>query len=268
MPLRIPIMILSHGIDDQIGIRNAPALFNLAWQKTFMWDGAINHLDVQALAPLSSPTEMGESMHHVVSKLQGSRRYPALFFNAFGDSLITGEYMLKALSQFQLTLVSGNSKYDQVLKGESQFTEQESKGYTLFQSNCNVCHQEPLFSTYDFANNGLPLDTTLNDFGKGAITYTPADSGLFKIPSLRNLSFTYPYMHDGRFDKLSDVLNHYTNSVGESKTLSAALKNPMHLASNEKIELTAFLLTLNDTTFALDPKHQFPKEILVPREGN
>ncbi len=259
---------LSHGINDQIGNRNAPALFNLAWQSSFMWDGAINHLDVQALAPISNALEMGESIANVVSKLQEKTNYPIRFSQAFGDSLITGEHVLKALSQFQLTLISGNSKYDKVVKGESRFTMQEANGLQIFRANCSSCHAEPLFSTYEFANNGLPIDTTLNDFGKGEITHLAADSGLFKIPSLRNLSFTHPYMHDGRFDKISEVLNHYTKGIVISTNLANELKTPIKLTSNEKIDLTAFLLTLNDTLFVFDAKHQFPRERLIPTEGN
>lgn len=252
---------LSHGINDQIGIRNAPALFNLAWQKSFMWDGAINHLDMQALAPISSETEMGESIENVTAKLQRSPFYPKLFFRAFGDSIVTGEHMLKAMSQFQLTLVSANSKYDKVQLKAATFTEQEANGYEIFQAHCNACHTEPLFSNYGFANNGLPIDTTLNDFGKAEITRLTSDSGSFKIPSLRNLSFTYPYMHDGRFNKISQVLNHYMNGISHSNNLSEALKKPIEITPNEKTDLTAFLLTLNDTAFVFDPKHQFPKNI-------
>jgi len=250
---------LSHGINDQIGTRNAPALFNLAWQKSFMWDGAINHLDVQALAPISHPKEMNETIKSIVLKLQNHSYYPLEFYEAFQDSAITGEHVLKALSQFQLTLVSANSKYDQVKKGAKTFTEQENNGYDLFKTNCNSCHTEPLFSTYEFAYNGLAIDTTLNDFGRMKITEESADSLSFKIPSLRNLSFTSPYMHDGRFKKLQQVLNHYTAGINESTIISEALKKPIVLTSNEKTDLIAFLLTLNDSDFVFDKKHQFPE---------
>ena len=250
---------LSHGINDEIGTRNAPALFNLAWQTSMMWDGAINHLDMQALAPISHPKEMDESIENVVNKLQAVKKYPSLFKEAFGDTLITGEFVLKALSQFQLTLVSAQSKYDQVKKGAETFTEQENKGYQLFQKHCNSCHQEPLFSNYTFANNGLPVDTTLNDFGRYQITKKSTDSLVFKIPSLRNLSYTYPYMHDGRFKKLRQVIKHYTSGIQESTTLSRSLQQGIPLSSNEQTDLIAFLLTLDDRSFVFDAKHQFPK---------
>jgi len=248
---------LSHGIDDQIGTRNAPPLFNLAWQETFMWDGAIHHLDMQALAPISHPKEMGSSIREVVEKLQASDIYPTLFAKAFGDSSITGQHLLQALSQFQLTLVSAKAKYDEVKAGRAAFTTQEENGYALYQRNCSSCHTEPLFSSYEMANNGLPLDTTLNDFGKGAITKQAQDSLKFKIPSLRNLSFTYPYMHDGRFRKLRHVIQHYTGGIQD--LAQTDLKYKIQLSSNEKADLIAFLLTLNDKTFVFDPKHQFPR---------
>lgn len=250
---------LSHGINDEIGTRNAPALFNLAWHKTFMWDGAINHLDMQALAPISHPKEMNESLKNVVGKLQNKNIYPSLFYQAFQDSIITGEHILKALSQFQLTLVSATSKYDEVKKELTQFSQQEKNGYLLFQKNCNSCHTEPLFSNQSFANNGLPIDTTLNDFGKWMVTKQSGDSLKFKIPTLRNLNFTHPYMHDGRFRKLNQVLNHYTKGISQSPTLAPELKNPIELTSNEKTDLIAFLLTLNDKKFVFDQKHQFPR---------
>lgn len=254
---------LSHGIHDSIGSRNAPALFNAAWQKSFMWDGAIQHLDMQALAPMSHPAEMGEDIAHVVIKLQSSTIYPSLFNRAFSDSVITGEHLLKAISQFQLTLVSNGSKYDNVKSGGEDFTDQENKGYALFLKNCNSCHAEPLFSTFEFTNNGLELDSTLNDLGKYAITHNVSDSMKFKIPSLRNLSFTFPYMHDGRFKKLSQVINHYVSKKNESSTLAEQLRSPIQLTANDKADLISFLLTLDDKSFVFDAKHQFPKEILL-----
>ena len=258
---------LSHGIHDQVGTRNAPALFNLAWQTSFMWDGAISHLDMQALAPISHPKEMGESIAHVVEKLQEDPSYRSFFHRAYGDSTVTGEYVLKALSQFQLTLVSSQSKYDGVINGTDSFTEQELKGYSLFKKNCNACHTEPLFSSYKFANNGLPVDTTLNDLGRWNITAQGSDSLMYKIPSLRNLSFTSPYMHDGRFRQLREVLNHYTDGIINSPTLSPELQQGISMASDEKTDLIAFLLTLNDTDFVFNPDHQFPRNLFTQNKN-
>ncbi len=250
---------LSHGIFDSIGNRNAPALFNLAWQKSFMWDGAVNHLDVQALAPISHPKEMGSDISEVIKKLSKSNEYKNLFFAVYKDSTISSSKILKALSQFQLTLVSANAKYDSVKLGKVKFTFQEQNGYKLFQKNCASCHTEPLFSNYNFENNGLPLDSILNDLGRYVITLNENDKRKFKVPSLRNLSYTYPYMHDGRFKTLKEVVNHYSSGLEKSKILSTKLNKPKLLKNNEKVDIIAFLLTLNDKDFVFDKKHQFIK---------
>ena len=240
---------LSHGIHDRIGTRNSPALMNLAWASSFMWDGAVNHLDMQALAPISNPVEMDETIENVVKKIQRKTPYPTLFFSAFGDSTVTGEHLLKAIAQFELTLISANAKYDRVMRSEATFSEQENKGYILFKNNCARCHSEPFFTNHSFEKNGLPLDTTLNDFGRMAITQQPADSLKFKVPTLRNIEFSYPYMHDGRFRKLGEVLGHYS----KNKALG------IELSSNEKVDLTAFLLTLTDREFLFNPDFAFPR---------
>lgn len=255
---------LSHGIEDRIGTRNSPTLINLAWQKSFMWDGAINHLDMQALAPISHPDEMGEKIENVVLKLQRTKIYPQLFYRAFGDSTITGEHTLKVISQFMLTLVSANSKYDSVMRKQTEFTLKEKKGYKLFQQNCASCHAEPLFTNQQFENNGLSVDTTLKDYGRMKVTKNSNDSIKFKVPTLRNIEFSYPYMHDGRFKRLSDVLKHYTSGVQQSNTLSKHLQKQIILTSNEKVDLTAFLLTLTDKKFLFDTKHSYPKTIFSP----
>jgi cytochrome c peroxidase len=252
---------LSHGIEDKIGFRNSPALMNLAWQASFMKDGSINHLDMQALAPISNPDEMDENITHVVFKLQASKLYPKLFYKAFGDSVITGEHTLKAISQFLLLLVSSNSKYDSVMRKQSVFTSQENNGYILFKKNCSSCHTEPLFTNDDFRNNGMPVDTTLNDYGRYRVTRNPSDSLKFKVPTLRNIEFSYPYMHDGRFKKLSQVMNHYTNGVEKNKSLAPELQQPIVLSSNEKVDIIAFLLTLTDHSFLFNPDYFYPKEL-------
>ncbi len=254
---------LSHGIEDKIGLRNSPALMNLAWQKTFMRDGAINHLDVQSLAPINNPVEMDENINHVVLKLQSSKMYPKLFYKAFGDSIITGEHTLKAISQFMLTLVSCNSKYDRVMRKQTTYSEQEKNGYILFKKNCSSCHPEPLFTNDDFRNNGLPVDTTLSDYGRYQVTKNPLDSWKFKVPTLRNIEFSYPYMHDGRFKKLSQVLNHYTSGIQKNKTLSKELQQPIIFSSNEKVDLISFLLTLTDKSFLFNPNYFYPKELFL-----
>lgn len=249
---------LSHGIDDRIGTRNSPALMNLAWKSSFMWDGAILNLDMQSLAPISHPDEMGNSIAKVVESLNKSSKYRQAFFLAYKDSTITGERTLKALSQFMLTLISADSKYDRVMLKKEKFTQQEKNGYQLFKNNCASCHKEPLFTTDEFANNGLKVDASLNDFGRMKITQKAEDSLKFKISSLRNIEFSFPYMHDGRFKKLSQVLNHYTKEIQQSKTLDKRLEKVILLSSNEKVDLIAFLLTLSDKKFIFNPKFAYP----------
>lgn len=239
---------LSHGIKDQIGTRNAPALFNLAWSTSFHHDGAHHNIELQPLGPISHPAEMGSSIGDIVRRLKESTEYRRAFSLSFGDSLITGERVLKSLAQFQLTLVSAGAKYDRVQEGLDTFSVQEQKGYQLFQSYCNACHAEPLFTTGGFARNGLKVDTTLNDFGRLMITSLPKDSLLFKIPSLRNLNYTHPYMHDGRFRKLRQVLKHYAGRDVQ----------PLPISANEQSDIIAFLLTLDDRDFVFDRKHGFP----------
>lgn len=254
---------LSHGINDRIGNRNSPALMNLAWQNKFMWDGAVNHLDVQALAPISNHMEMDEKIENVVKKLQRNNLYKKLFKKAFGDSLATGEHTLKAISQFMLTLVSSNAKYDSVMLGKAKFSEQEKKGYALFKKNCAACHTEPLFTNTSFENNGLPIDTTLNDIGRMGITHNPGDSLKFKVPTLRNIEFSQPYMHDGRFKKLQEVLKHYVFGVNRSKTLSPHLAKPLMLKPSEQVDLISFLFTLTDKKFLFDQRYAYPKKLFL-----
>ncbi len=255
---------LSHGIGDSIGTRNAPALFNLAWKSSFMWDGASNHLDMQALSPITHEDEMAESIEHVLDKLAQKPIYPTLFEAAFGDTMINTERMLKALSQFQLSLISVGSKYDKVKSGIDTFSTQESKGYSVFKEHCASCHTEPLFTDDQFRNNGLNPDSTLSDIGRAAVTLSDADRYKYKVPTLRNLSYTYPYMHDGRFRKLYDVINHYTDSLDQALGIDPLLQSGIILSEHEKVDLVAFLLTLNDKDFVYNPDHRFPRELLKP----
>lgn len=246
---------VSHGIDDRIGRRNAPALMNLAWSKTFMWDGAINHLDMQPLAPITHALEMDEQLPHVLAKLQASRMYQRLFSEVFGDSLVTTERMLKSLAAFLITLESNRSKYDAVKRGEALFSEQEERGYQLFKKQCNACHTEPLFTNGEFENNGIAVHES--DFGRGEITGVTSDSGLFKVPTLRNIYYSRPYMHDGRMARLSDVMLHYGLASFEPYA-SAEMKRMKPMNEEQRIDLTAFLLTLSDSAFVFEKKHQYP----------
>jgi cytochrome c peroxidase len=188
--------------------------------------------------------------------------YKKLFYGAFKDSVATGEHTLKAIAQFMLTMVSANSKYDKVMNKKAEFTVQEQNGYQIFKNNCAACHTEPLFTNSEFANNGIGLDPILNDIGRMKVTQRKEDAYKFKVPTLRNIEFSYPYMHDGRFKKLKDVLNHYTTGVKKSETLDATLQKDIVLNANEKVDLMAFLLTLSDKEFLFDAQFSYPKEII------
>lgn len=249
---------LSHGINDRIGNRNAPALMNLAWQDNFMWDGAIHHLDFQALAPLTHPNEMGNDFPELVNRLNSSTFYKKKFAQAYGDSAVTGERTLKAISQFLLTLVSCQSKYDSVQQNLAAFTLQEANGLALFNRHCNSCHTAPLFTNNSYENNGLPPDSALNDHGRAAITNDMMDDFLFKVPTLRNIEYTSPFMHDGRFKRLYQVLNHYTSGINHSPTLAKQFETPIQLSPDEKTDLIAFLLTLSDRQFLFNSNHSDP----------
>ena len=249
---------LSHGVFDSVGTRNAPALFNLAWQDHFMHDGASHHLEAQALAPLNSELEMGSSTAVLQEKISQSKLYQDLFPQAFEGRSPNVPDALEALGAFQLSLVSADSKYDQVKAGLQKFTAVEKKGYQIFQKQCASCHQEPLFRSPQFASNGLPVDTGLMDLGRYSITQDSSDLYLFKVPSLRNLRYTYPYMHDGRFLTLREVINHYSPKDGDVS------ESPLQqvLTEAQKTELLAFLKTLNDEQFVFNPRHAYPKWVL------
>jgi len=250
---------LSHGIEGKIGTRNSLTLQNLAWSKTFMWDGGVNHLDVQALAPITSEVEMNETLENVIIKLQHSEKYQELFYRAFGTKKITGQYTLKAITQFIVSLTTSNSKYDKVIRKEEKFTEMEQKGYDIFKQYCTSCHKEPLLTNNGFKNNGLPIDKDLKDIGRMKITQNSRDSLLFKVPTLRNIEFTFPYMHDGRFKTLNEVVKHYNSGVMKSSTLSKELLIPMNLSDNQRTELVSFLKTLSDKDFLFNQKYSYPK---------
>ncbi|MFM1999693.1 MAG: hypothetical protein RL204_1640 [Bacteroidota bacterium] len=241
---------VSHGIYGRQGKRNSLALFNLAWTPAFMWDGGINHIEVMPIAPLTDTLEMGETMAHLVVKLSASSTYPDLFGKAFGSSEITDQKLLFALAQYMSMIVSTDSKYDRMREARAAFTVEEQQGYEIYQSKCSSCHVEPLFTDFSYRNNGL--DETFTDLGRKRITLNDDDLGKFKVPSLRNLAFTYPYMHDGRFNTLNKVLDHYDHQIVLSNTLDPALVNGIPLTDEERVVLIAFLNTLNDYTFLSD----------------
>ena len=251
---------VSHGIYGRKGTRNAPALQNLAWNKTFHWDGGVTSLSGQAINPITHPAEMNFDLKGLILRLNRSEKHVALAYKAYKIKTFTTSLLLKALSQFTVSLVSCHSKYDAMKAGKISFSDQEEKGYQLFQKKCASCHTEPLFMKNEFASNGLQIDPEYNDLGRYTITHKNSDSLKFKIPSLRNCEVTFPYMHDGRFKKLKDVINYYSdNSTNKNNHLDQRLKIDLFLKKDEKKDLLAFLYTLTDRTFLVNKNYSFPK---------
>lgn len=244
---------MSHGIDDRLGKRNAPAIMNLAWHTSFNHDGGVFDLDLQPIVPITTFEEMDESMENVLKKLQSHVEYPNLFQKAFGTSTISTANVLKALSQFMLMCVSAESKYDSVIRNEAAFTQMESAGYVIFQNKCNQCHKEPLFTDFSFRNNGIGIGHN-KDSGRYQITLNENDLYKFKVPSLRNLKYTAPYMHDGRFYNLDAVLDKYSTGMTYVQNIDPTLEKDdgsfgIPLTQVERKQLKAFLGTLNDENF-------------------
>lgn len=249
---------LSHGINNSFTNRNAPPLFNLAWQKNFMWDGGINHLDLQPLAPITAANEMGETIDNVIQKLRTDTAYRRMFKAAFGDTVINTQRMTKALSQFVLMMVSANSKYDRVMRGEDSFNLPQRLGYAIFMNKCAACHPAPLFTDLHYRNAGLPEDDFLHDKGRMTVTRNTKDSLAFKVPSLRNVALTSPYGHDGRFYSLIEVFQFYRKGIVNSPATDTLLRNGMPISNYEIGQLTAFLKTLTDSGFMADKRFAPP----------
>lgn len=244
---------LSHGIDDRIGRRNSPVLVNLAWSTNFHWDGGVLNLQMQPLNPLQDPNEMDSALEDVLSYLRNDPIYPKLFLRSFGDSSITTKQFLIALEQFTVSLISSNSKYDQFIRKEVSFSKQEKAGLKLFREHCSECHPEPLFTNNSFANNGIRIDT--NDLGRFEITGLNKDKFLFKVPTLRNVAYSFPYMHNGSITRLQDVIKHYSsNTKLNNKYLSQSLRKAIKLSERDEKDLLAFLQTLSDRSFMFDKK--------------
>ena len=248
----------SHGVNNSHTLRNAPVLFNLAWQDKFHWDGEFNSLYDEAAQPINGHIEMGETFNGVIDKLQKDADYRKRFRQVFHSEFVRPEYILKALAHFTGSMVSANSKYDRYKKGTASFSAEEENGYQLFQAHCNNCHEEPLFTDYNFRNIGLPVDNFLNDYGRMRITKNPADSLKFKTPTLRNVYISSNYMHDGRFNTLAQCINHYRNGVLQSATLDASLTNGIQLTDAEAISLALFLRTLTDSLLLSDSRFSKP----------
>ncbi len=251
---------VSHGIDGLFGNRNSPGLFNLLWQTNFMWDGGVNHIEVQPLAPITNPVEMDESMNNVVSKLKADPLYKKMFIDAFGNDTINSQRVFKAMAQFMGMFTSSNSRYDKYMRGEPEGTmsAEELNGLNLVRQKCTPCHAEPLFTDNTYRNNGLLFDPILNDAGRMNITMLQSDSMKIKVPSLRNVGLTGLYMHDGRFNTLQQVLNHYSTGIVHNSTLDPLLATGIPLTTQEKSDIVRFLETLNDYELITDERFADP----------
>jgi cytochrome c peroxidase len=267
---------LSTGINNAKTKRGSMSLANMLWFSQFNWDGSSNTLEDQAVGPLEDPLEMHQPIHESVKKLQETELYPPLFEKAFGSPTITRENILKALAQFQRTLISGNSRYDRYLQNKEVFTPDEVEGMVLFMThpdpttntrggNCGDCHGGVLLTTRTFHNNGL--DAQPKDNGLGDVTGRASDKGKFKSPSLRNIALTAPYMHDGRFKTLEEVLDHYNEHIrfdtpNLDPLIIEATNTPngtsLGLTAEEKRKIIVFLHTLTDTTFIKDKRFSNP----------
>ncbi len=265
----------SLGVEQLPGKRQAMALFNLAWHKNGMfWDGRAPKLRDQALLPIQDPLEMNETLDNAIAKLKADQRYTDQFIRAFGDENITPERIGLAIEQFEFTLISNGSKYDRYLAGTETLTESEERGRKLFFAEfdpfsgqkggeCFHCHGGFNFTNDKYMNNGLDAQADFTDEGRFKVTNNPADMAKFKVPSLRNIALTPPYMHDGRFANLEQVIEHYGTGVKNSSTLDGLLfrniePGGLQLTAEEKADLVAFLKTLTDASFLEDERFSSP----------
>ena len=274
---------LSHGVFDREGRRNAPALMNLAWQSGFMWDGAIQHLELQSMAPIAAHTEMGMSLQDYLNGIKQNPRYQSLFALAYPNQPISLPLALKAIARFELTFVSDQSRYDSMRRQQISFTQQENRGYALFQKFCAACHSEPLFTRPGYEYNGWAdglkgidsagIGVSGLDRGRALVTGLVADAYHMKIPTLRNVEVSFPYMHNGGFQSLYQVVKNYSgkrlvvrgdgggsgisgdSGEGQRKVIDISLD------ANDRVDLVAFLMTLTDRKFL------YSKDFVDPRQS-
>lgn len=255
----------SEGIDGLEGNRNSMAVINIGWMPKLFWDGRADGVEEQALGPVPNPIEMHQEWTEAMNKLNADSEYPELFLNAFGTKNIDSTLVTKAIAQFERTLISGNSKWDRYLRGEANLNQSESKGFEIFfteKGDCFHCHSTILFADNLFHNNGL--DSEFTDKGLYEVTGNNNDIGKFKTPTLRNWIFTEPFMHDGRFKNMGEVIEFYSTGVKWSATIDPLMKKVeqggIHLNDEEKVHLVSFLLTLNDSSFVTNPEFSNPFE--------
>jgi cytochrome c peroxidase len=245
----------SHGIRDQFGKRNAPPLQNLMWKREYMWDGGIGDLGLVAMSAIENPLEMDDKMPNVLRKVNAKPDYKSKFEKVYGSSEVTGLNLLDAIAHFMIELISAESRYDYYVTGKpgADFTQDEIEGLAIFRQKCASCHKEPFFTDNSFRNNGL--DTSIgNDLGRYGITLRNVDKYKFRVPSLRNVTQTGPYMHNGQMRTLETVLKHYAQNAKRSANTDTSLIMPngkvgIPLDAEEQRKIIAFLGTLRDVNF-------------------
>lgn len=265
----------SEGVDGRLAERSAMSLANLLWVKNLFWDGRVQSLEEQAVFPITNAHEMNQSLEKSAKKLSVTKLYPPLFKLVFGNDSVTGNRIVKALAQFERTLISANSKYDQYLAGTYKPSEDELKGMDLFMTipdpqrnirgaNCGRCHGTAKTFIELYHNNGL--DSFPKDKGREAITGKAIEKGRFRVPTLRNIALTAPYMHDGRFKTMEEVIDHYNEHLVQNDLLSPLLQDASNTVNGRKLDLTSeekknlalFLNMLTDSLFITDKRFSNP----------
>ena len=253
-----PLHPLSVGVNDSLGDRNAPALFNLAFRKEFFFDGGVAHLDFVPINAIESEVEMASSMEISVERLKNHSDYPKLFKKAFGTDSVTAPRILLAFSQFLNAMISDQSRFDQYQRGDNEaMTQQELDGKAAFEAKCASCHSGILFTDQTFRNNGI--SETFEDKGRALISESNNDLGKFMVPSLRNIEVTGPYMHNASFESLEEVLQHYAEGIKYSATLDPIFKKNetelgIDLTPQEQRDIISFLKSLTDDAFLTNPR--------------
>lgn len=241
-------MVKSLGVNQTPGFRNTTAIQNLLWKKEFMADGGVFHLNLIAIAPVTDPLEMNANWSEVLARLNRHPHYASAFAKAYQTSRIEDHHLLQTVAAFMATMISANSKYDDVVQGKAVFATAEQRGFVLFTAYCSSCHKPPLFSDFSFRNNGQALDPA--DPGRYRVTSVQTDKAKFQVPSLRNVALTPPYMHSGHLATLDQVIDHYTSGAVDTSYIDPILKaKPFRPHAADKDAIKQFLMTLTDPIF-------------------
>ena len=264
----------SKGVTGIFGKRSAMSLVNIGFVNAgLFWDGRVKTLEEQALLPVLDSIELHNNWDAVATRIKNNSDYMTMFRRAFGITTVDSinKYLVvKAIAQFERTLISADAKIDKIARKEAFFTDDEQSGYNLFfnvldapDAQCAHCHVSPFYNAGDFFNNGIDAAKTLTDFkdlGRGVITLKPTDNGKFKPPTLRNIAQTAPYMHDGRFKTLSEVLDHYASGGHSSPNVDPFIPSigTIHLTTKQKNQIILFLNTLTDSSFVSNAAFQKP----------